>query len=93
MQFIRRNGLAILSLTPKTHNLMLRAQCAKDWGIALNLPSMDEVSLLNELDDWLAPFMLDCRDIATVKKLDLYRAFETRLGWETVKALDILLPV
>ena len=93
LKFIRRNGLACLSLTPKVRNLMLRAQCAKEWGIALSLPSMDEASLLDELDDWLLPFMLDCPDIASVKKLDLYRAFEARLGWEAFKALDVLLPV
>lgn len=93
LQAIRRNGLACLSMCEKSSSLLLRCECAKAWSLPLSLPKMDEKSLLDELEEWFAPFMVGCSDLSSLRKVDVYRALQTRVGWDCVKALDFELPL
>ena len=80
-------GLALLPLGPAAHALLVRARYA---GIAV----LNEVSLLDTLEDWLAP-LLAPKAVRRLDALDagkLHRALEARLNWTDMQALERLAP-
>ncbi|MCW8330533.1 ATP-dependent helicase HrpB [Photobacterium sp. SDRW27] len=89
---IVRKGLAILPWQAKAEGLLVRARCAAEWLPELDLPPMDEASLLAEAGEWLLPFMNGMKTLKAIEKLDLVAALEARLGWEKAKALETALP-
>ena len=89
---IVRKGLGVLPWQAKAENLLVRARCAAEWLPELNLPAMDDASLLAEADQWLLPFMNGMKTMKAIEKLDLVAALEARLGWERAQALEAALP-
>ncbi|WP_299019044.1 ATP-dependent helicase HrpB [uncultured Photobacterium sp.] len=89
---IVRKGLTVLPWNSSAESLLVRARCAAEWLPELDLPAMDEASLLAEADQWLLPFMHGMKTLKALDKLDLVSALEARLGWEQAKAMEAALP-
>ncbi|MCG7585263.1 ATP-dependent helicase HrpB [Photobacterium sp. OFAV2-7] len=89
---IVRKGLDVLPWNKRAESLLVRARCAAEWLPELNLPAMDEESLLADAEQWLLPFMNGIKTLKAIDKIDLVAALEARLGWEQAKALDSILP-
>lgn len=70
--------------------LMARAAAARAGG--LEIPAMDEASLLAEAHEWLAPFLSGVTSADGWKGFDLLPALEARLGYEGRRALDAASP-
>ncbi|WP_064601941.1 ATP-dependent helicase HrpB [Photobacterium sp. J15] len=87
-----RKGLAVLPWNNRAESLLLRARCAAEWLPELELPAMDEATLLAEAEQWLLPFMHGMKTLKALDKLDLVAALESRLGWDKAQALDAALP-
>ncbi|MGF1713625.1 ATP-dependent helicase HrpB [Photobacterium chitinilyticum] len=87
-----RKGLGVLPWSSRSKSLLVRARCAGEWLPELNLPAMDEASLLAEADQWLLPFMNGIKTLKAIDKVDLVAALEARLGWEQAKVLESILP-
>lgn len=92
VQAIKRKGEASLPMSEKAQSLLNRARCAQHWALPVSLPPLDEPSLLDALDEWLAPFMIGLRSMQDLKKIDVYSALEAWFGWESTKQLNRLLP-
>ncbi|MGF1861782.1 ATP-dependent helicase HrpB [Photobacterium profundum] len=89
---IMRKGLSVLPWNEKTSNLLTRARCAHEWLPDLDLPAMDDQTLLADAELWLLPFMTGMTTLKSIARLDLKAALEARLGWEQAKMLDVVLP-
>lgn len=55
-------------------------------------PNISEVSLLNSLETWLAPFLSDVNNLEQLKKTDLIEPLKNCLDWNLQTDLDVLLP-
>lgn len=53
---------------------------------------MSQEALLNDLEQWLLPFMSGISNAKQLKKVDLMAALEAMLGWDKLKLLDELVP-
>ena len=84
---IRQIGL---SPGPPAARLMARVEAARAEG--LDLPAMDEASLLDEAEDWLGPYLADIRTADAFDKFDLLPALQARLGYAGQQALDAHAP-
>ncbi|MGF1789452.1 ATP-dependent helicase HrpB [Photobacterium profundum] len=89
---IMRKGLSVLPWNEKTSNLLTRARCAHEWLPDLDLPAMDDQTLLADAELWLLPFMTGMTTLKSIARLDLKAALKARLGWEQAKMLDVVLP-
>lgn len=58
----------------------------KDW------PDVSEKALLDNLDEWLAPWLKPGVGVAQLRKLSLADMLTAFLGWERMQQLDALLP-
>ncbi|MDO6706493.1 ATP-dependent helicase HrpB [Photobacterium sp. 1_MG-2023] len=89
---ICRQGLQVLPWQAHSENLLTRARCAREWLPELELPALDEDSLLVALSQWLLPFMTGISTMKGLAKLDLVAALEAYLGWDKARLLDAALP-
>lgn len=78
LEGVRDLGLRALNWTAASEALCHRAEWLRGSGVAL--PDMSEAGLLEELEDWLAPFLAGLRSWGEVTALDLHPALAARLG-------------
>ncbi len=92
LTYIRRQGLASLNWTPAAQNLLERIRCAVEWLPEQQWPSFDEASLLDSLEEWLAPYMVSVSSVKELSKVNLTEALNARLAWPLNQNLDEWLP-
>ncbi len=88
---IRDAGLDALPWTKDTAQLrerlvFLHRLEPDDW------PDASDDALLDQLEDWLAPFLTDARSLDDLRRLDLEQILLTWVGWDRREALDRLAP-
>jgi len=88
---VRARGLDALPWTPAARQWQARVLCLHrlfpdDW------PKLDDASLLDQLDDWLSPFLHGARSWRDIERLDLLTALKNWLGFARWSALDRLAP-
>ena len=79
-----------LPLPPPAQRLIARVDLLRARGV--DLPDMSEPALLAGLEDWLGPWLGDCRDAAAIRALDPTPAFEALLSHDQRRSLDRLAP-
>ena len=92
LTYVRRQGIASLNWTPAAKMLLERIRCAANWLAEQPWPSFDESSLLDSLDEWLAPYMGSVSSVKDLQKVNLVEALNTRLGWPLNQKIDEWLP-
>ncbi len=90
--YVRRKGLSALNWTDSAEALIQRVQCAALWLPEDNWPTMSQEALLNDLEQWLLPFMSGISNAKQLKKVDLMAALQAMLGWDKQRLLDELVP-
>lgn len=90
MDMIRKSGLSSLPWTDAARNLQARLQLAakleKDW------PEMSDQGLLDNLEQWLSPYLAGARSQADTSKLNLDVMLKSQLDWNQQQWLDEALP-
>ena len=81
---VRELGLA---LTPSAARFLARVRLATDA-----FPGFDEGTLLQELDDWLLPYLTGVTTSEAWRKFDITAALKARLSWDQQSKLDRLAP-
>ena len=76
-----------LTLTPSTARFLARVRLAAD-----DFPGFDEGTLLQELDDWLFPFLTGVTTSEAWRTFDITPALKSRLNWDQQSKLDRLAP-
>jgi len=87
---IRDMGISCLNWSKPARFLAARAEWLRARGA--NLPAMDDKTLEAELENWLTPYLGECRNRADLGRLDLIEPLKMRLGWEGQQMLDQLAP-
>jgi ATP-dependent helicase HrpB len=91
LQAIRRRGISALPWSPKARRLVERVRCA-GRHLGKGFPDWSEEKLLENLEEWLLPWMDGVISLDELEKVDIYAALKGYLGWELSKKLDRLFP-
>ena len=76
-----------LTLTPSAARFLARVRLAPDA-----FPGFDEGTLLQELEDWLSPYLTGITTSEAWRKFDIKPGLEARLSWDQQSKLDRLAP-
>ena len=76
-----------LTLTPSATRFLARVRLAPD-----DFPGFDEGTLLQELDNWLLPYLTGVTTSEAWRKFDITAALKARLSWDQQSKLDRLAP-
>lgn len=88
---VRQVGLDVLPWSDTARSLRDRAAHLARRGTP-GWPSMDDDALLDDLDDWLAPFLGTARRMGDLARVPLANALKQRIGWDHARTLDDLAP-
>ncbi len=89
---ISLKGLALMNFNEACQQLQQRVALARQYCPDYGWPALDNDTLLNELDTWLAPYLDEVRSLAQLQQLDCYTLLLNLLPWELQQQLDALLP-
>ena len=87
---IRRRGVSSLPWSDTAARL--RARMAFAAAHLDGWPDVSDESLLDRLDDWLAPVIADARRWSDVERVDLVSALASLLDWRQRRELDEIAP-
>ncbi|MDG4475016.1 ATP-dependent helicase HrpB [Thiovibrio frasassiensis] len=85
---IRTLGLSVLPWSEKATELRARLQCLHLWQPDGGWPDLSEAWLLENLEQWLAPYLSGIRNAEQLKKLDLAAILTALLDWKYQSQLD-----
>jgi len=85
---IRSLGFAALPWSDKARELQARMESMRLWQPEAGWPDVSDASLLETLDQWLAPYLSGMRSLEHLKKLDLCAILAARLDWQQQSRLD-----
>ena len=86
------NGLGLLKFDERTEQLRFRVAIAAVLDKSHDWPSLDDASLIAQLNEWLKPYLDDVRSLAQLQQLDCYTLLLNLMPWATQQHLEILLP-
>ncbi|MFA7542529.1 MAG: ATP-dependent helicase C-terminal domain-containing protein, partial [Lysobacterales bacterium] len=89
---VRQLGLAALPWTPALEQWLARVRCLAHWCPELALPDFSNEALLEELEQWLAPFLAGKPKLSALTAGDLANAVQARLDHGQQQALERLAP-
>ncbi|RJX74504.1 ATP-dependent helicase HrpB [Vibrio sinensis] len=93
LNFVRRKGLSALNWSPNSQDTLARIRCAVAWLPEQDWPAMDDAALLDELEEWLTPYLLGVNSLKSLAKIDLEAALFARLGWPLNQEINQWLPI
>ncbi|MDQ7067788.1 MAG: ATP-dependent helicase HrpB [Sulfurimonas sp.] len=88
---IKKEGLGVLTWSKKAKSLQERVAFV-NLHLDEAMESLSEETLLNSLDVWLEPFMLDVKSMKALESLDIYSILLAILSWENQQKLSSLAP-
>ncbi len=91
-QVIADKGVMNLPLDQQTLQLIYRIRLARAVLSEMVWPNFDEQALLDNLADWLGPYLADVYSWQQLSKLSFYRILSAQLDWDAQNQLDQLLP-
>ncbi|HHJ80120.1 MAG TPA: ATP-dependent helicase HrpB, partial [Candidatus Tenderia electrophaga] len=89
LEGIRQTGLSCLPWSKSHRQWQQRLQFLHQH-LPDNWPDLSDQALLNNLDEWLAPFLSGMSRLSHLNKLDLQAALNTLLPWPQQQQLDEL---
>jgi ATP-dependent helicase HrpB len=92
LSYIRRKGLTVLKWEPTAVSWIARIRCAIEWLPDKPWPAMDETSLLDQLEEWLLPYMNGIVSVKGLQTINVVEALKARLGWPLNQQVDEWLP-
>ncbi|WHZ34353.1 ATP-dependent helicase HrpB [Sagittula sp. MA-2] len=79
-----------LALSGPVHRFLARVALAREAG--QDLPDMSPEALMDDLEDWLLPYLDGVKTADDWKRFDLLPALRGRLDWGQMQALDTAVP-
>ncbi len=92
LSYVRRNGLEVLHWTPQATGLLERARCGALWMPDEAWPPLTGEALLENLAEWLAPYLMGIHSVKQLSKVDVYQALMAYLAWPLNQSIDQWLP-
>ncbi|BFU79033.1 ATP-dependent helicase HrpB [Arcobacter sp. 15-2] len=91
LELIQKEGLELLTWSKKAKELKERVNFINKNRDS-NLPSFDDESLLDSVQEWLEPYLHEIQSIKALESLDLYSILLGFIPWEEQQTLDTLAP-
>ncbi|MDP2562136.1 ATP-dependent helicase HrpB [Psychrobium sp. 1_MG-2023] len=82
---LSEEGLKFLNWSDKCDSWFSRAKWLS--GIVEDFPSISEVSLINQLDCWLLPYISNVKSIKQLRKLNIYDLLIANFSWDQQQLL------
>lgn len=94
LEGIRKRGPAALRFSESSQSLRQRVAFLRQLpdGQAMDWPALDDDRLMQDLEDWLGPWLDGVSRLAHLERVDLHSALVTRLGHSRLALLDSLAP-
>ncbi|HGF6561072.1 TPA: ATP-dependent helicase HrpB [Providencia alcalifaciens] len=91
--WLQQNGLQQLNWQENTLQLRIRCELAARYFPDTPLPAMTDETLLETLDEWLAPYLNGVTSKKKLQEIDLMNLLLNRLDWQQRQWLDSTFPV
>lgn len=88
---IRKIGMDAFSWDKKTAMLRARIALINEF-MPDTVPDLSDQNLLDTLEDWLGPYLINISSRAALSKLELYSILKNKLNWEMQQKLEQLTP-
>lgn len=85
---IRAKGIEALPWTAAARQLQARLRFLREQGPDENWPDLDDASLLETLEIWLAPYLAGMRSLRALERLDLHDILAAQLDWPQRSRLE-----
>ncbi|MGF1909003.1 ATP-dependent helicase HrpB [Vibrio kasasachensis] len=92
LNYVRRQGLACLNWSNATKELLDRIRCGCQWMPEQTWPQFDEAALLENLEQWLGPYLVGITTAKSLKQVNVREALLAYLGWPLNQEIDLWLP-
>lgn len=92
IQGIRQQGPSCLFAEAEVQALLARLHCAREWMSDEAWFKVDESALLDDLEQWLSPYLNGLTTLSEVRKLDIKEILLNRLDWALQQKLASQLP-
>ncbi|MCW8890499.1 MAG: ATP-dependent helicase HrpB [Sedimenticola sp.] len=89
---VRQLGLGALNWNDSLLQWRERVASVRGWQPHADWPDLSDDALLNQLEEWLLPWLNGITKAGQLKKLDLASLLNNRLTWEQQQTLDRLAP-
>jgi ATP-dependent helicase HrpB len=87
---VREHGLALLPWDERA--TQLRARAAFAHRVGTDIPALDDTTLLDRAEEWLAPLLSGKRRLSDIPPQSLTGALEALLGYDALRRMDRLAP-
>ncbi len=92
LELIYKEGLNFLNWSKKAETLKDKINFINKHMINNNFPDFSDKWLLNNLDEWLKPYLNNIVEIKDIFSLDIYNILLNLINWDNQQLLDKLLP-
>jgi ATP-dependent helicase HrpB len=89
---IRKEGLKILGWNEQHDGWQARVMSVRFWRKDEPWPDVSEEGLMNALEDWLSPYLININKRIDLQRIDLSSILAGILPWDMVNKLDQLVP-
>jgi ATP-dependent helicase HrpB len=89
---LRETGLRLLGESDSRKNLQARISSLHHWRKSEPWPDMTDQYLLDNLEHWLGPYLVNISKQSELSKLDIPSILKSSLPWELQHKLDELAP-
>jgi ATP-dependent helicase HrpB len=89
---IREQGLKMLNRDESLEMLQSRILSLRKWRPEENWPDVSDDHLLDTLEEWLSPYLINIYKASELQKLDMNQIIRSMLPWELSQKLDVLAP-
>jgi ATP-dependent helicase HrpB len=89
---VRAEGLKIIGWSETENQWQARVMSLRTWRPEEGWPDVSESHLLNTLEEWLSPYLLQANKRTDLQRLDVRSILAGLLPWNLTSRLDILAP-
>ena len=89
---VENYGLASLPWSETLQQWRARVQSLRAWLPEINLPNLDDVTLLATREQWLKPAFIGKTRLDSLSEVELTEALKTAFDWNTRQQIDQLAP-
>jgi ATP-dependent helicase HrpB len=97
IDLIKKEGLSLLTWNQKARDLISRVNFInknkKEYRLSINLPTFDNVSILENIGEFLEPYIQNVRTIKHLADIDTFSMLKGLITWDNLQTLDILAPI
>jgi ATP-dependent helicase HrpB len=91
LELIKSEGLSLLTWSKKAIDLKNRIVFIKS-NMDIDLPDFSDEYLLDTLEEWLSPYLVDIKTMKELESLDIYSILLGTIPWDMSQQIDILAP-